>query len=70
MSTKHQMNCYRTIKGQRYVNWCDILCAEHEAEIAKAKSLKIPHRVVRHPEGFRRLFVLESAEMQMLYAKG
>lgn len=60
MSTKHQNNCYRVIKGQRYVNWCDILCIEHEAEIAKVKAEGIPHRVFRHPDGFRRLFVLES----------
>ena len=57
MATKHQGDCYRTIKGEKYVNWCDILGPEHEALVLKCKALKVSHRVFRHPDGFRRLFV-------------
>jgi hypothetical protein len=60
MAIKEQTNCFRTIQGKRFINWCDLLCAEHEAEIAKVKAAGIPHRIFRHPAGFRRLFVLET----------
>lgn len=60
MPEKDQSLCYRTIKGKKYINWCDILEDRHELEVEKAKRLKIPHRVFKHPDGFSRLFVLET----------
>lgn len=60
MPVKDQLSCYRIIGGKKYIIAGDILAPEHEALIAKAKELRLRHRVVRFPdEGFKRLFVLE-----------
>lgn len=61
MSIKHQIDCYRTIKGEKYVNWCDVLGPEHELIVSRIKARNVPHRIFRHPDGFRRLFVKETA---------
>jgi hypothetical protein len=57
MTTKHQADCYRTINGQKYVNYCDILCDEHEAEVAalKAAGKRIAKR--KHPAGYHQAFI-------------
>jgi len=65
MPVKHQADCYRTIDGHRYINWGDVLTREDEAAVAAAKSLCIPHRVFRHPDGFRRLFIREDQAHRM-----
>ena len=59
MTQKHQSDCYRIIKGQKYINWGDVLDDEGEAMIESCKMHKIPHRVIKHPDGFKRLFVRE-----------
>lgn len=59
MPFKDQTKCYRTINGQRYVNLCDIMEDYHEALAAKCKREKVPHRVIKHPDGYRQLFVRE-----------
>jgi len=59
MPEKLQSECYRTIGGKRFINWCDILEPEHEAMAEACKLHKIPHRIFKHPDGFRRLFVRE-----------
>lgn len=56
---KHQTECYRTIKGQKYINWCDVLDENGEAALEACKMRKIPHRAFKHPDGFIRLFVRE-----------
>lgn len=57
--TKHQINCYRIIKGIKYVNWCDILSTEDEIAVKICKTRKIAHRVVKHSDGFQMLFIRE-----------
>jgi hypothetical protein len=57
--SKHQTNCYRTIKGERYVNLCDVLSPADEALVLKAKAVGAPHRIIKHPDGFKMLFVSE-----------
>lgn len=59
MPVKHQSECYRMIKGKKFINWCDVLSEEDEAAVEACKLHKIPHRVFNHPDGFRRLFVRE-----------
>lgn len=63
MAYKDQTLCYRTINGERYVNWCDILEPYHDALVEKVKRLKLPHRVVKHPDGYGQLFVAERVPM-------
>lgn len=59
MATKHQMDCYRMIKGKKFINWGDVLDSEGEAMIESCKMHKIVHRVFAHPGGFKRLFIRE-----------
>jgi hypothetical protein len=59
MPYKDQTLCYRTIAGTRYVNWCDVLGDEERVILAGVKARKLPHRVVRHKDGFESLFVRE-----------
>jgi hypothetical protein len=59
MAVKLQDMCYRTIKGERYVNWCDLIAIELEDEVRKVKQYGFPHRIYKHPDGFRRLFIRE-----------
>ena len=61
MAFKHQSDCYRTISGARFINWCDLLDQEHEEQVALAKRLGIRHRVIKTTDGTRRLFIEESA---------
>lgn len=57
MPYKHQARCYRTIDGIQWANQCDVLGDEHFALVAKAKRLKVRHRLVMHKHGYRMLFV-------------
>lgn len=57
MPVKVQDECFRTIKGERYVNWCDVLGPDTEAEALKIKKHGFKHRIFRHPDGFKRVFV-------------
>ena len=59
MAIKHQMYCFRVIKGKKFINFCDIRSEKDESFIDACKLHKIPHRVFKHPDGFRRLFVRE-----------
>jgi len=59
MPVKSQADCYRTINGDRYICWCDVLEEWHEDEVAKCKKRKIPHRLVK-VDNFKRLFVKET----------
>lgn len=60
MPYKHQAACFRTINGARYVNYCDILSDEHEECVVTAKVRQLRHRVIKHKDGFRQLFVHEN----------
>ena len=54
---KDQTKCYRTINGQHYVNLCDVMSENEQATVIKVKSLRLRHRLIKHPDGFYRLFV-------------
>lgn len=60
MPDKDQLYSYRVIDGERYINAGDVLAPAHETAIALVKRLRLRHRVFRHPDGFKRLFVLEA----------
>lgn len=57
MPYKPQSDCYRTIKGEMYENLCDVISEETEAAVIEVKELKLRHRVIKHPDGFKQLFV-------------
>ena len=57
MPVKHQSDCYRTIRGERYKNLCDVLGPDDEAALEEVKAKKLRHRVIKHPDGFRQLFI-------------
>ena len=59
MPYKQQQNCYRTIKGVRYVNFCDVLGSEEDMIVRQVKAKRIAHRLVKHKDGFNVLFVHE-----------
>jgi hypothetical protein len=59
MPVKVQDHCYQIIKGERYVNWCDLICPTLEDEVRKVKQHGFKRRIFKHPDGFRRLFVRE-----------
>lgn len=63
MPYKNQSACYRTIKGIRYLNWCDVLGEEERLLAAGLKKRGLPHRLVSHKDGFKILFVAESIPM-------
>ena len=54
---KTQGDCYRTINGQHYVNFCDVISPRDEEAVLEVKEKKLRHRVFKHPDGFDRLFV-------------
>ena len=66
MPVKVQDQCFRNINGERYVNWCDLIDPQLDAEVEKVKRLGFRHRIFRHPDGFRRLFVRE-ADQDAIY---
>ena len=54
---KNQTKCYRTFKGHRYENLCDVMDDIDFNLVKKVKLLNLRHRVVKHSEGFGQLFV-------------
>lgn len=65
MPEKFQSDCYRTVQSVRYVNYCDVLEDKHEGYVRACKENKIPHRLFKHPDGFKRLFVHEQYVMYL-----
>lgn len=63
---KHQADCYRMIKGRKYINRGDIIGPDDEAAVFACKANKIPHRVIRHRDGFRQLFVREDQAQKLI----
>ena len=57
MPYKDQTKCYRTFDGVRYLNQCDVLDEVHFKLVEKAKRLKVRHRMVRHQDGYKQLYV-------------
>jgi hypothetical protein len=57
MPFKHQSECYRTVNGVRWPNFCDVMSDEDEQEIAKAKSLGARFKMRKHPDGYRQAFI-------------
>lgn len=57
MPRKQQQDCYRTINGERYVNMCDVHGREEQDYVDAAKRIHASHRLVKHKDGFRILFV-------------
>jgi hypothetical protein len=54
---KHQSDCYRTIRGQRWPNLCDILETYHEEEVAARRLAGHRIRLFKHPDGYRQAFI-------------
>ena len=65
MPYKDQSDCYRTIKGEKYINLCDMLEQRDDDALAEIKEKKLRHRVIKHPDGFRQLFI-HSDDVQKL----
>jgi hypothetical protein len=59
---KHQSQCYRTIKGQRLLNYCDLIMSDEENNkvIAEAKKKYKIVRKLKHPSGYYQLFISET----------
>lgn len=59
MSLKHQSQCYRYFKGEKYVNYADLIYGDKENErvIAEAKAQYGSVRKVKHKSGYYQLFV-------------
>jgi len=57
MPFKAQSNCYRTIEGVRWPNFCDVLGPEDERAVQEAKGQGARFRFVKHPQGFRIAFI-------------
>lgn len=56
---KHQSDCYRIIKGVKYINWCDLIYQPEENDriLKEIKAKKIKHRRIKHPDGYYQLFI-------------
>lgn len=57
MPYKDQTKCYRNINGQRYENACDVLDDRAERDVELCKAGKFRHRLIKHPDGYKQLFV-------------
>lgn len=59
---KHQTKCYRTINGEKLVNYCDLIMSDEENEkmISEAKQKFKKVRKIKRPEGYHQLFVKEN----------
>lgn len=68
MPTKHQDKCYRTIKGEKYMNFCDVLGEIDFQAVDMAKQLKLRRRLIKHPDGYRQLFIHKDDEQKLAKA--
>lgn len=61
MPYKHQSNCYRNIKGVKYINYSDLLYAdetENDEVVARAKTEYKLVKVIKHHSGeYKQVFV-------------
>lgn len=68
MPYKHQSDCYRTINGVRWTNFCDILDDKTAEEIAGFKKNGMRFRLIKHPDGFKQAFV-HPDDLELIMAK-
>lgn len=57
MAIKDQTDCYRTIDGLRWPNFCDILEDSHREDVAACKAAGIRIKIRKHPEGYHQAFI-------------
>lgn len=62
MAFKHQANCYRNIKGEKYINYCDLIMGDEEnilaIENAKKEFSKV--KIIPHwSKEYKQLFVVK-----------
>lgn len=57
MPYKNQEKCFRTIKGEKYINYCDILSDDQQIEIDKLKQAGKRIKLIKHPDGFYQAFI-------------
>jgi hypothetical protein len=56
MAFKDQTQCYRTIKGVRWPNFCDILEDYHQDDVDAFKAWGGRIAIRTHPEGYKQAF--------------
>lgn len=61
MPYKNQTKCYRTIKGEKWENFCDVLSEADAQSVAELKKAGRQVRMVKHPDGFLQAFVRPEA---------
>jgi hypothetical protein len=57
MPIKNQSDCYRTIKGVRWPNLCDVLEPSQENEVRARRDAGHRVRTIRHPDGYYQAFI-------------
>ncbi len=57
MSFKDQTQCYRTIKGVKWPNFCDILEDSDQADVDAFKASGGRVAIRTHPDGYKQAFV-------------
>lgn len=56
MAFKDQTECYRTIKGQRWLNLCDILDQHHQDSVDEFRAWGGRVALRSHPDGYKQAF--------------
>jgi len=56
MPIKDQTLCYRTIKGVKWLNLCDMLEQIHQDDVAAIKRAGGRIALRRHPDGYQQAF--------------
>lgn len=56
MPIKNQTECYRTVKGIRWPNMCDIMTEDDELDVARFRARGGRLKVLKHPDGYKQAF--------------